>query len=998
MKTKRVPFSYGWRPVLAFLLLLLASWPSMAQDPLFSNPSFEGVAPPAIGSYAFGWNSCTYSYEPYPYIFPNDTRVYNNRKGTRIAPSHGAAYVGMYAGGEYSASCYHRLKVSLLAGRTYTFLMDVAYGSKFRNDYDYDESPNIQGPVTLRINSSSSDCYRITNPTVLWSKSIPPSRTGWQTETVTITPTTNVGYLQFQVTGTTSNPYTEGAVLIDNVRTVSLGGTVLLDKNGRNQPPGKQFNLLWQPILAAGELDSLGQTQRRGTVTLASGGGMILPPALQVTDARGFYFLQEATPAGQDTAYYGFHVRNTVAANGAKDDLLRDLYQDNKDYGSQQAGLLTGLTFPLNINSLRELPLPKELRLASRPAPQAVLAPYEQFTGGSLTDFQGGGLAFTPSGSWRISNGQATTGTYTSSDYSELISPAFRLDTTLVNRGDALMGFAIYFDEQYRFESRYDKGLVQLQYQSPNGSWSPWILLSQRTGQSPGTGQRTTYLSLRDPALWHKQVRLKFSLSCDFSIQFGGWTIDNVTVRQIVTTPQIRTAFATTEPGVPGTGVRPRIRPGERLTPPINGFERWVVPALERLQQNACRLDVTFVVNGAYLSPNAFYQDLPQLVNNNLDQLAQLLQGARQTSCKRVRFVVAGGQQSVRPAGTPYSYDVVGAPPASNAHLNLGQTDLLQLKDAVLSKLAYTAWQNTVQPQNGAVILQDYLQRRYGAEPEPGVKRVVVVLNNSDDFDDALFNVPTSRPRVTPQALQAQLQASGVTLVVNNPPQLNRPYSLGVPGPLRATATLNYQDRDPKYMLLDLAAAGACTPQDETCDPTLVLQKADGTAQAAGKAFRLLWQPILSVGGLDSLARPQLRDTVTTFRGGRVPLPATLQVTDSKGFYFYQEASPATGQDTLYYGLYVRNTPLANGAKDDTLRHLYQCRRTFGSQAGLLGGSLAPLAFGNPPAAAAPRAASARTARPAAVLTSRPPTAPRRPAAPRLGPPPARPAWRPRAR
>ncbi|MBD2767928.1 hypothetical protein IC235_08475 [Hymenobacter sp. BT664] len=146
--------------------------------------------------------------------------------------------------------------------------------------------------------------------------------------------------------------------------------------------------------------------------------------------------------------------------------------------------------------------------------------------------------------------------------------------------------------------------------------------------------------------------------------------------------------------------------------------------------------------------------------------------------------------------------------------------------------------------------------------------------------------------------------------------------------------------------------------------PSLALQRADGTAQAAGKAFRLLWQPVLDVGGLDSLARPQLRGTVTTFRGGRVPLPTILQVSDAKGFYFFQEATPAE-PDTLYYGLYVRNRPLANGAKDDTLRHLYQCRQTFGSQAGLLGGSLKPLTLGSPPAAAAQRATAAPAVAPA---------------------------------
>jgi len=181
--------------------------------------------------------------------------------------------------------------------------------------------------------------------------------------------------------------------------------------------------------------------------------------------------------------------------------------------------------------------------------------------------------------------------------------------------------------------------------------------------------------------------------------------------------------------------------------------------------------------------------------------------------------------------------------------------------------------------------------------------------------------------------------------------------------------------------------------------PSLILQQANGTAQAANKAFRLLWQPVLSVGGLDSLARPQLKGTVRTFQGGRVPLPTSLQVTDSKGFYFYQEAAPAAGQDTLYYGLYVRNTPLANGRTDDTLRHLHECRRTFGSQAGLLGGALQPLTLGSLTTAqrVAPAAGASLLLAPRPAVANRAgqrPPAPRQPT-PRLArPQPAVPASR----
>jgi len=486
---------------------------------------------------------------------------------------------------------------------------------------------------------------------------------------------------------------------------------------------------------------------------------------------------------------------------------------------------------PEPIRSLRELPLPKELRLPSRPAPQAVLAPYEQFTGGSLTDFQGNGLSFTaaPASSWTFPGSQARTAavttptgtTYAPTQLAELVSPPIRLDTTLSDRSRALMGFALYFDERYALETGHDFGSVYLQVEQADQSWSEWSLLSQRTGQSPGSDTRITYLSLRDPALWHKRVRVKFSLQSDCATQYQGWTLDNVTFRQIVTTPQIRTALLPLAPPVaapPGVPIPRYPLGGFPLRDPINGIDRLFKPALERLLEHPCRLDVTFVVNGAF----TFGQDLPQLVHNNLDQLAELLQSARQTSCKRVRVLVVGGRQAQAPAGRPYNYFLIGAggpdAPASNAHLNLRGTDLTSLREDVLARVAGRPGQNTAPPQNGAAILQHYLQTGYGTTPEPGVKRVVVVLNNSDAFDDPLYNLANGRPRVTAEVLQAQLQATGVTLLVNSPPQLNPPYSLSLRGPLRATAAQNYQDRDPKYLLLDLAAATACSAQDEACD------------------------------------------------------------------------------------------------------------------------------------------------------------------------------------
>jgi hypothetical protein len=562
-------------------------------------------------------------------LLPNTTGGYRGWGGN-IAPSDGDAYVGIQSIFGTNESFGQQLRTPLKAGATYIFLVDVAYADNYNTD-----RPNVtQVPLNLLVKGGQQTCLG----TLLWSKEIPVARTTWQTDTITITPAANIFYLEFEAAGTSAK--NKGGLLIDNLRTLS--GIVLKKEDGTAQVDGKQFQLLWQPVLAAGDLDSLVfQPQLKGTVTTSRGGRFQLPAALRVTDAKGFYFLKEAVPAaGQDTTYYGLYVRNKMRVASGRDDTLRNLYQC-QTYGSQSS-LLSDSLEPLAIRGFGAVSVPKELRLAARPPADPVLANYEQFTGGSLTDFDGNGLlTFTPRGSWRIANGKAATGTYRRNQLSELVSNAFRLDTTLSNRGFALMGFALYFDEQYRLESGHDYGSVYLQYQKPDQRWSEWTLLSQRTGQSPGNGSRTSYLSLRDTALWHKNIRLKFSLQSDCGTQFEGWTLDNVTVRQIVTTPEIRTALVPVPKAPPLWA--PYVPGGIRLQTPINDLDRLVKPALDRLMENKCRLDVTFVINGAHVNYNAVLQNLPSLVNTNLDELAGLLTEARQGACKQVRFLVAGG-------------------------------------------------------------------------------------------------------------------------------------------------------------------------------------------------------------------------------------------------------------------------------------------------------------------------------------------------------------------
>ncbi|MBD2770455.1 hypothetical protein IC235_21430 [Hymenobacter sp. BT664] len=403
MKTILLPFDRTWHLLLAPPLLLLACWPSKAQQPprlasanlttpftfqvsplhattrnlssqttttefqkdaLFINPSFEGVTPPVenfngMNPPLVGWNFCAWS----AYLMPKAANQ-PTHTGSSMTPADGQAYVGLNSAVGYSGFFGQNLRTPLKAGVTYTFLVDVAYAHNFRPQYKDPESAEV--PITLQVKGSPQVCsepyrYQPAPGAPLWSKVIPTTRISWQTDTVIITPTTDVARLEFEVTGTRyvniPNPIdyyvylpgTQGTVLLDNLRT--LTGLVLQKTDGTAQAAGKPFHLLWQPILSAGDLDSLAQPQLRGTVRTFQGGRVPLPANLRVTDARGFYFFQEATPAaGQDTLYYGLYVRNTPLPNGVKDDTLRHLYQCRRTFGSQ-AGLLGDSLAPLALGS-----------------------------------------------------------------------------------------------------------------------------------------------------------------------------------------------------------------------------------------------------------------------------------------------------------------------------------------------------------------------------------------------------------------------------------------------------------------------------------------------------------------------------------------------------------------------------------------------------------------------------------------------------------------------
>jgi endonuclease G len=142
--------------------------------------------------------------------------------------------------------------------------------------------------------------------------------------------------------------------------------------------------------------------------------------------------------------------------------------------------------------------------------------------------------------------------------------------------------------------------------------------------------------------------------------------------------------------------------------------------------------------------------------------------------------------------------------------MNLQETYLPKLKEEVLARIAHNASENTTKPQNGAFIIDSYLDK-YGA-PEANVKRVIVVVNNSADFED---DRSVGGGRITTAALKAKLAAKGVSLIVNTHPRLKS--LLTGSGVLQSAATQNFQDASPRYMLMDVAAAAVCQEEDPDC-------------------------------------------------------------------------------------------------------------------------------------------------------------------------------------
>jgi hypothetical protein len=98
----------------------------------------------------------------------------------------------------------------------------------------------------------------------------------------------------FQLKADGCNAYT--GWYVDNVQVVKAG-LVLQTRARAAVADSKQYNVFWQPITPVGALEQLNlNPQRKGAVTTGGGGRVGLPAAWRVTDAKGFYVLQEAAP------------------------------------------------------------------------------------------------------------------------------------------------------------------------------------------------------------------------------------------------------------------------------------------------------------------------------------------------------------------------------------------------------------------------------------------------------------------------------------------------------------------------------------------------------------------------------------------------------------------------------------------------------------------------------------------------------------------------------
>lgn len=158
------------------LLYLVIFLPLFANGQItFNNPSLDGAS--SAGSAPTGWSQCWGSPDVQP-----------GQWGINTPPTNGSGYVSFLlegsAPGGYAEGISQQLSSCLTAGQSYTFTMDIAFSSV----YNTADPVDCYGSVALWGGNSACGQSQL-----LWTSGA-ITTTGWNTVTVTFTPTSNWCY------------------------------------------------------------------------------------------------------------------------------------------------------------------------------------------------------------------------------------------------------------------------------------------------------------------------------------------------------------------------------------------------------------------------------------------------------------------------------------------------------------------------------------------------------------------------------------------------------------------------------------------------------------------------------------------------------------------------------------------------------------------------------------------------------------------------------------
>ncbi|MGB5928351.1 MAG: right-handed parallel beta-helix repeat-containing protein, partial [Cyclobacteriaceae bacterium] len=330
---------------------------------------------------------------------------------------------------------------------------------------------------------------------------------------------------------------------------------------------------------------------------------------------------------------------------------------------------------------------------------------------------------WTRNGAWQLESSKAVTKDYENSQTSELISPAILLDTSLVDENSAVRGFMIKFDYRLESESTWDIAQVYIQVET-DGSFGDWQLVSQMSGKSKATTYDLKYIPLRDPELWNKRIRVKFTFDTDECIKhFDGWELATFFIQTIYTGWEVQLALVPTPVQAPPTIYAPPYIPGTRTLLPNGSLE--VIPNTPWLFQNRFELEqeglllenncqvntmVLFDANAGGLNGALRGYDDVNAFQLNLDRLKTLLENTGQGECKQMSYIVPGGRQDFT-----YTYytDIAGS--------GLFEDQTIADLENILAKVT-----SLKSPRPGAYTFRSPLGAIYD-----------MVTNNWDQFNDA---------------------------------------------------------------------------------------------------------------------------------------------------------------------------------------------------------------------------------------------------------------------